>query len=80
MKESGQRSDPFRLGSLLRFLEPSNPPLKVERAGLQFSIEEVVPKEIESRSPQEFGRVGLPRILRLASNNATVSHLMPTVS
>jgi len=35
------------------------------------NIEEIVPKEIEDRSPKEFGRMDLPRILRSAMNNET---------
>ena len=65
------RSDPFRLRSRVRSFGSSNPPLKGKQGALRLNIEEIVPKEIEDRSPKEFGRLNLPRILRSASNNAT---------
>jgi len=65
------RSDPFRLRSRVRSFGSSNPALKWKRAALRLNIEEIVPKEIEDRSPKEFGRMDLPRILRSAMNNET---------
>ncbi len=47
---------------------------------LRFNIEEIVRKEIEDRSPKEFGRVNLPRILRTALSKAMFSLPKPTVS
>jgi hypothetical protein len=65
------RSDPFRLRSRVRSFGSSNPALKWKQAALRLNIEEIVPKEIEDRSPKEFGRMDLPRILRAAMNNET---------
>lgn len=65
------RSDPFRLRSRVRSFGSSNPALKWKRAALRLNIEEIVPKEMEDRSPKEFGRMDLPRILRSAMNNET---------
>jgi hypothetical protein len=64
------RSDPFRLKSRVRSFGSSDRPQNGKRAALRLNIEEIVPKEIEDRSPKEFGRLNLPRILRSALNNA----------
>jgi hypothetical protein len=65
------RWDHFRSRSRVRSFGSSNPALKWKRAALRFSIEEIVLKEIEDKSPKEFGSVNLPRILRSALNNET---------
>ena len=41
----------------MRSFGSSNPALKWRRAALRFNIEWIVPKEIEDRSPKEFGRL-----------------------
>jgi hypothetical protein len=76
------RSDLFQLRSRARSFGFSRPPLNGEclRTALRFNIEEIVPNELEDRFPKEFGRLNLPRILRLAMKNATHLELRPTVS
>jgi len=47
---------------------------------LQFNIKEIVLKESEDRSLNEFGSVSLPTRLRMALSKAVFSPLKPTVS
>jgi hypothetical protein len=64
----------------VRSFGSSNLPLNGERAALRFNIEEIVPKEIADRSPEEFGSANLPRVSRSALNDATFLQLKPNVS
>jgi hypothetical protein len=47
---------------------------------LQFNTEEIVTNESEDGSLKEFGRVSLPRKLRMAPGKAVFEQLKPTVS
>jgi len=60
----------------------SSVPLRGEclRVVLRFNIEEIAWIELEDRSPKEFGRMNLPRLLRTARSKAMSSVLKPTVS
>jgi hypothetical protein len=70
------RSDPFRLKSRVRSFGSSDRPQNGKRAALRLNIEEIVPKEIEDRSPKEFGSVNLP----VGIEQCDVSKLKPNVS
>jgi hypothetical protein len=76
------KSDAFRLRWRVKSFGSSNAPLRGEclRVVLRFNIEEMVRREIEDRSPKEFGRVDLPRILRTALSKAMFSLPKLTVS
>jgi hypothetical protein len=63
-KESRMRLGPYPLRFKARSFGSSNPRPRLERAALQLNIEQIVSKEIEGGSPEEFGSAILPRRLR----------------